>query len=84
MAKGLFTVGFTVQDVLDIQARAKANLKAGVIMTSYSASGVSTGKQIAAPTMEVLDECRHALSVLDPQRYPAERICIRPRMNVDL
>lgn len=84
MAKGLFTVGFTVQDILDILAKAKANLKAGVIMTSYSASGVNTGKQLTAPTLEVVDECTHALTVLDPVRYPAKRIAIRPRFRVDL
>lgn len=84
MAKGLFIVGFTVQDILDILAKAKANLKAGVIMTSYSASGVNTGKQIVAPTLEIVDECTHALTVLDPVRFPAKRVAITPRFRVDL
>jgi hypothetical protein len=77
MAKGLFTVGFTVQDVLDIQAKAKADMKRGQTITSYSVAGASFSKSQVAPVMEILDECRYALQVLDPARFGAPRNIVR-------
>jgi hypothetical protein len=70
MAKGLFTIGFTVAEVLAIQARAKADLLAGKVLTAYSEGGVSATKSIVMNTERVLDECRHALQYLDPVAYP--------------
>lgn len=73
MAKGLFTVGFTVQDVLDIQAKAKADLKRGQTISSYSVAGGSFSKTQAMPIMDLLEECRYALQVLDPETYGRPR-----------
>jgi hypothetical protein len=70
MAKGLFTVGFTVAEVLAIQARAKADLLAGKVLTSYSEGGVSASKQIVMSPEKVLEECKMALQFLDPVTYP--------------
>lgn len=84
MAKGLFIVGFSVQDVLDIQATAKANLKRGTLITSYSVSGTNVSKSLTAPTLEVLDECAHALRVLAPDKYRPLRTIVRTRVRVDL
>lgn len=84
MAKGLFTVGFTVQDVLDILATAKANLKAGDMITSYSVGGKTISKASTAPTLEVIDECQFALRQLDPDTYKPLRTVVRVRTQVDL
>lgn len=84
MAKGLFTVGFSVQDVLDILATAKANLKKGALITSYSVAGTNVSKALTAPTLEVIDECVHALRVLAPDKYQPLRTIVRTRANVDL
>lgn len=73
MPKGLFVVGFTVQDVLDIQAKAKAFLKEGKTLMSYTEGGTTTSKQFAMPVKEVLDECSYALQQLDPQTYGKRR-----------
>ncbi|CAB4147219.1 hypothetical protein UFOVP510_18 [uncultured Caudovirales phage] len=69
-ARGLLTVGFTVQEVLAIQARAKADLLSGKVLTSYSEGGVSATKQIVMSTEKLLDECKYALQYLDPVAYP--------------
>lgn len=73
MAKGLFTVGFTKEEVLAIQARAKADLLAGKVLTNYSEGGVSATKQIVMSCEKVLEECLAALRVLDPVAYPPPR-----------
>lgn len=83
MAKGLFTVGFTLKEVEDILARAKANLKAGVIMTSYNTGATSTAKTIVAPTLEIVDECVHALKVLAPDRYRSAPTVLRANWRVN-
>lgn len=70
MAQGLFVEGFTVADVLAIQAVAKANLLAGVQQTSWSLGESSAASSVAMPTREILDECRYALQQLDPATYP--------------
>lgn len=70
MATGLFTTGFTVQEVVEIQAKAKAAVLQGLTVMSYSDSGTSVTKEWALSPREVLDECAYALSVLDPVTYP--------------
>jgi len=75
MAKGLFTVGFTKEEVLAIQARAKADLLAGKVLTNYSEGGVSATKQVVMSIEKVLEECAFALTVLDPVTFPpAKRV----------
>lgn len=69
MAKGIFTKGFTVQEVLNIQNRAKALLLEGKTVMNYADSGTSVGKQFAMPVAETLEECSYALAVLAPGAY---------------
>lgn len=68
-AKGIFTVGFTLAEVQAIQARAKADLIAGKVLTSYSQGGVSATKMVTMNCVMVLDECKFALQQLDPATY---------------
>jgi len=69
MARGLFVTGFTVAEVLAIQARAKELLLEGKTLMNWSDSGTSAGKQFTMPVDQVLEECAHALRVLDPVTY---------------
>lgn len=69
MAQGLFTVGFTVDEILAILAIAKKNLMAGTLQTSWTLGESSSGSQVPMSTMDVLDECRYALQQLDPATY---------------
>ncbi len=69
MAKGLFVVGFTVAEVLEIQDGAKKLLKTGKTIMSWSEGGVSASRQFAMPVQEVLAECAYALTQLDPDTY---------------
>ena len=73
MAQGLFITGFTVAEVLQIQAQAKQMLIEGKTLMSWSDSGSSVAKQFPMPVKEVLDECAHALRVLDPETYGRRR-----------
>lgn len=70
MAQGLFVVGFTIAEVLAIQAVAKANLLAGTLQTSWSLGESSSGSQVSLSTLQMLEECRYALQQLDPATYP--------------
>jgi hypothetical protein len=69
MARGLFVTGFTVQEVLAIQQKAKEFLLEGKTLMNWSESGTSAGKQFTLPIDEVLMECAHALRILDPDTY---------------
>jgi len=69
MARGLFVTGFTVAEVLAIQARAKELLLEGKTLMNWSDSGTSAGKQFTMPVDEVLAECAYALRILDPDTY---------------
>jgi len=69
MAKGLFVVGFSVAEVLQIQSRAKEMLTEGKTVMSWGDSGSSVGKQFPMSVKEVLEECAYALSLLDPATY---------------
>ena len=74
MARGLFTTGFSVAEVLSIQQRAKEMLLEGKTIMNWNDADTSVGKQFAMPVAEVLDECSHALRVLDPATYGRARI----------
>ena len=74
MARGLFTTGFSVAEVLSIQQRAKEMLLEGKTIMNWNDADTSVGKQFAMPVGEVLDECSHALRVLDPATYGRARI----------
>lgn len=69
MARGLFITGFTVSEVLAIQQRAKSLLLEGKTIMNWNDAETSVSKQFTMPVAEVLDECGHALRVLDPDTY---------------
>ena len=69
MARGLFVIGFTAAEVLQIQAKAKELLLEGKTLMSWGESGSTASKQFAMPVREVLEECAHALPILDPDTY---------------
>ena len=73
MAKGLFTVGFAIAEVLQIQNRAKELLLEGKTVMAWGDSGSSVNKQFAMPVSEVLEECAYALRQLDPETYGRRR-----------
>ena len=74
MARGRFTTGFTVAEVLAIQRRAKDLLLEGKTIMNWNDADTSVSKQFVMPVAEVLEECAHALRILDPATYG------RPRM----
>ena len=69
MAQGLFVVGFTVGEVLNIQAQAKAMLMEGKTIMSWNDSGSAVTKQFPLSVKETLEECAYALRKLDPATY---------------
>jgi hypothetical protein len=73
MAKGLFTVGFTVSEILEIQNRAKGLLLEGKTLMSWSDSGSSVSKQFPMTVKETLEECAFALQKLHPEVYGRPR-----------
>ena len=76
MAQGLFTVGFTVAEIVSIQTRAKQMLLEGKTLMAWGESGSSATKQFPMTVKETLEECAHALRALDPQTYrPPRRVC---------
>jgi hypothetical protein len=84
MAQGLFTVGFTVAEVLQIQTKAKQMLLEGKTLMSWGDSGSSASKQFPMTVRETLDECAHALRVLDPATYrPRQRIRLSTVRRID-
>lgn len=73
MAQGLFTVGFSVSEVLEIQSRAKALLLEGKTLMSWSDSGSSVTKQFPMTVKETLEECAFALQQHQPEVYGKPR-----------
>ena len=73
MARGLFTIGFTVSEVLAIQARAKEFLLEGKTIMNWNDADTSVAKQFTIPVDQVLEECAHALRILDPATYGRPR-----------
>jgi hypothetical protein len=73
MAQGLFVVGFDVEEVEAILAKAKTFLMEGKTIMSWGESGSSAGKEFVMPVREVLLECAHALPILDPDNYSRRR-----------
>ncbi|MGA0846563.1 MAG: hypothetical protein ACO3RV_08495 [Luteolibacter sp.] len=69
MARGLFITGFTVTEVLAIQQRAKDFLLEGKTLMTWNEAGSSASKQFTMPVDQVLEECAHALRVLDPATF---------------
>ena len=73
MARGLFIIGFTVSEVLAIQRRAKEFLIEGKTIMNWNDADTSVAKQFTMPVDQVLEECAHALRVLDPSTYGRAR-----------
>lgn len=73
MAQGLFIVGFTVDEVLAIQTKAKQLLLEGKTIMSWNDSGSSVTKQFALTVKETLEECAYAFRILDPATYGRRR-----------
>jgi hypothetical protein len=76
MARGLFITGFTVAEVLAIQRRAKELLLEGKTILNWNDADTSVSKQFVLPVDQVLDECGHALRILDPATYGKPRIAV--------
>ena len=74
MARGIFITGFTVAEVLGIQRRAKELLLEGKTIMNWNDADTSVSKQFVMPVAEVLEECAHALRVLDPATYGRSRM----------
>jgi len=75
MARGLFITGFTVSEVLAIQQRATEFLMEGKTLMTWNEAGSSATKQFTMPIDHVLEECAHALRILDPTHYGKARNC---------
>ena len=73
MASGLFTVGFSVAEVLAIQAKAKAMLLEGKTIMSWGDSGTNVTKEFPLTVEKTLDECAYALRRLDPATFGRRR-----------
>ena len=78
MARGLFITGFTAAEVLQIQAKAKELLLEGKTLMAWGESGSTATKQFPMTVREVLEECAHALPILDPAAFgrPPRRVGI--------
>ena len=81
MAKGLFITGFTVADVLQILENHKKILFEVKTVKSWGDGGTTISKEFGIPIQEVLDECKYALRILDPQNYPAPSRSAQARMS---
>lgn len=73
MAKGLFVVGFTAAEVLQIQAKAKQFLLEGKTLMSWTESGSTGSKEFPMSVKDTLEECAYALRVLDPATHGRSR-----------
>jgi len=73
MARGLFITGFTISEVLAIQSRAKEFLIEGKTLMTWNEAGSSATKQFTMPIDQVIEECAHALRILDPATYGKPR-----------
>ena len=76
MARGLFITGFTISEVLAIQQKAKEFLMEGKTLSTWNEAGSSATKQFTMPVDQVLEECGHALRILDPATYGTPRIAV--------
>ena len=76
MARGLFSTGFNVSEVLAIQRRAKEMLLEGKTILNWNDADTSVSKQFVLPVDMVLEECAHALRILDPVTYGRTRIAV--------
>ena len=59
--------------MLAIQQRAKDLLLEGKTIMNWNDAETSTAKQFVMPVDQVLEECGHALRILDPETYGTGR-----------
>lgn len=69
MANSGIFIGLTEAELLAIKAKALAEVTSGVVMTNYSDSGSSVGKQVTMPAKDRLAEAMYALQLLNPSVY---------------
>lgn len=81
MAQGLFITGFTVAEVLQIQAKAKQMLLEGKTLMAWGDGGSNAARQFTMPVKEVLDECKYALRILDPKSFTSPCKSAQAQMN---
>ena len=81
MARGLCITGFNVAEVLAIQQRAKEMLLEGKTILTWNDADTSVSKQFVLPVDMVLEECAHALRILDPATYGRPRIAVASFIN---
>lgn len=86
MARGIFITGFTIEEVVKIQAKAKDMLMEGKTILSSSGAGLSASKQVFAGMRitDVLQECAYALKKLDPVTYGAVKTYVRSTHGGDI
>jgi hypothetical protein len=68
-AKGLFLIGWSQQDILDVINSAKTSIKQGKTIMSYGEGSTNVSKQFALPPDEALIEAQYALQTLWPATY---------------
>jgi hypothetical protein len=68
MANGVF-IGLSEAELLQIKAKALAEVTSGSVVTNYSDSGTSVGRQVTMPAKERLAEAMYALQLLLPATY---------------
>ena len=73
MAQGLFTTGFSIAEIIQIQAKAKEMLLEGKTLMAWGDGGSQATKQFTMSVKEVLEECKFALQTLDPDTYGRRR-----------
>jgi len=69
MARGLFVTGFELEEVLAIQAKAKAFFMEGKTLMEWTDSGNTGKKAFTMSPDKVLEECSYALKLLCPEKY---------------
>lgn len=79
--QGYFVTGFTLNEVLSIQSRAKVLFDEMKTIMSWNDSDTSATKQLVAPPGEILLECAYALQILDPAAYGRQRIATRSKFS---
>ncbi len=67
--------------MLAIQRRAKEMLLEGKTILNWNDADTSVSKQFTMSVAEVLEECGHALRILDPATYGRPRIAVASFIN---
>jgi hypothetical protein len=81
--KGIFLVGFTEAEILQILDQAKQMLIEGKTIMSYGAEGTSVSKSVFAGMRpdQVMLECQHALRKINPASYPPPKRFVQANLG---